>query len=395
MRYQTDGTTITYRLEGRIDANKANEIERAVCAAAEETGATSVTLDIEGVSYLSSAGLRMVTRLLKSYDKVSVVGALPEVYDVFQMTGLTEMMEVSRRQRRMSLDGMRQIGAGAFGRVYRIDDERVVKIYDPKAYPPERIERERRVARQAFIHDIPSAIPFETVRVGEENGIVYELIDARTIGETVSSDPGACEDWARRMAELAIKLHTTEFAEGQLPDARAIFHGWVDRAEASGLHAEATIARLREFVDSIPDACTFVHGDFHPANVMVMPDGELMLIDMADASEGHPVIDLAGAYHVMRVAAKRPGGAMRLCGMPADLLDRFWSAFVRAYYRTEDDAMVAELERNLATVALPRTMGSNARSKLISDEVRVRTAAELERTFLASCDSVRWDLLES
>lgn len=393
MRYYMSGSTLVCQPEGSIDISNADELGQEIRSASETHDAKRLLLDIEGVSYISSAGLRMIMQLARTFDDVLVLGANPEVYSIFEVTGLTEVMSVHRRLRSMNPKDMQMIGAGAFGRVYRINDEQVVKVYDLTAYPVERVEHERQVARQAFIHRVPSAIPFETVRVGEELGIVYELIDACTIGEVVSENPGDCELWARRMAELAIKLHTTEFAEGQLPDARLIFQGWVDRAEASGLHEESTIARLREFVNAIPSAHTFVHGDFHPANVMVMPDGELLLIDMGDASVGHPAIDLAGAYHVMRVAAKRPGGAKLLCGMSPKLLDQFWNAFVRAYCRTDDDETVAELERNLAIVALPRTMGSNARSKLIGDDVRAQKAAELEQAFLAGCDSVRWELL--
>ena len=126
---------------------------------------------------------------------------------------------------------------------------------------------------------------------------------------------------------------------------------------------------------------------------MVMPDEELLLIDMGDASVGHPGMDMAGTYHVVRVAARRQDGAQRFCSMPFDLLSRFWDVFVREYYHVSDDAAVAELEDNLALAAMPRSMGTNAFTKFIEEDERTRVAAEMERRFLAGCDSVRWDLL--
>lgn len=393
MRVELQDRTLTIWLEGRIDATNASATEKQLFGAFEPSAIDRIVLDFRDVEYIASAGLRVALRLLKRLGDVTVINASQAVYDVFEMTGFTQFMKVLRRPRHIELEGLQVIGAGAFGRVYRIDAERVAKVYDATAFSLERIEREREVARQAFVHGIPSAIPFETVSAGEERGVVYELIDARTIGETVSADPSSCETWARRMAELARQMAGTVFAEGVLPDARLVFHGWVDRAEASGLHDASVIASLRAFVDAIPDAETFVHGDFHPANVMVMPDGELLLIDMADASVGHPAIDLGGAYHVMRVAARRPGGAQRLCGMAPELLDKFWDAFVRERYGLGSDAAVAEVERNLALAALPRTMGSNARSKLIDDATRAAKARELEQAFAEGAGSVRWDLL--
>jgi hypothetical protein len=99
---------------------------------------------------------------------------------------------------------------------------------------------------------------------------------------------------------------------------------------------------------------------------------------------GAPVIDLAGMFHVVRVAARRPGRAKRLTGMSADLLDSLWDAFLHAYYNLDDDAQTAEIESRLRLYAMPRTMGSTARSKLIDEETRKRQAKELEQAFICA-----------
>lgn len=387
MRYDERDDTLTIYLEGRIDANSAPVVEDAINALVDELSPKQVALDASGLDYLSSAGLRIVMRLLKRVETVRIVNATPAVYEVLDMTGISEMLSVTRLPRELSLEGLRQIGAGAFGRVYRLDAERVIKVYAPEVNPLDKIERERAVARQAFIHGIPSAIPFEVARVGQEHGIIYELVDAQTLGEAVSAEPDRLDEYATRMADLLLQLHGTHFEEGLLPDARAIFHGWVDVAERSALYAPRTIELLRAFVDGFGAADTFVHGDFHPANIMVMPDGELLLIDMGDASMGSPDIDLAGTFHVLRIAARRPGGAQRLTGMSEQALDRLWAIFVRHYFGVKREDEVAAIERRLKTLALPRTMGSTARSKLIDDDTRRRQAAQLEREFLATCEA--------
>lgn len=387
MQHDEHDGTLTLYLEGHIDAANAPDVEDDINTLVDELSPARVQLDGSSLIYLSSAGLRIVMRLLKRGQDVRITNVTPEVYDVLDMTGISEIVPVTRLPRELSLEGLRQIGAGAFGRVYRLDAERVVKVYAPEVNPLDKIERERSVARQAFIHGIPSAIPFETVRVGREHGIIYELVDARTLGEAVTAEPERLEEYARRMACLLRQLHETRFEPGQLPDARSIFHGWVDIAERSGLYASHTIELLRQFVDDFGEADTFVHGDFHPANIMVMPDDELLLIDMGDASMGSPNIDLAGMFHVLRIAARRPGGAERLTGMSSEALDRMWDTFVRRYFGVESQGEVATIERRLKTLALPRTMGSTARSKLIDDDTRRRQAAELEREFLAARDA--------
>ena len=381
MRHEITEDAITVWLQEDIGSFNAPAIEEELQSVVGDL--TDVTLDMTDVTYISSSGIRIIMRLAKRCSHFALVGVQPEVYEVLDMTGLTEMLEVHRRIRNVNIDGLKQIGAGAFGRVYRWDSERVIKVYSAEVNPLDQIEHERVVARASFVHDIPSAIPFEVVTVGDEHGIIYELIDAQTLGEAVMANPAQVDDYAERMAQLLRRLHGTHFGEGALPDARGIFHRWVDTAEKSGLYRTDTIAELRRVVDELGTADTFAHGDFHPANIMVIPDGELLLIDMGDASVGNPLIDLAGTFHVLRIAARRPGGAEHLTGMTQELLDRLWDVFIRTYYEVAsgDDARVAELEHMLRVAALPRTMGSTARSKLLDDETRRVQAAELEAFF--------------
>lgn len=194
MRHEIHDGTLTIWLGERIDTNNAPDVETDISALVDELSPARVVLDATSLTYLSSAGLRIVMRLLKRCGEVRMVNVTPEVYDVLSMTGVSEIMSVSRTPREQSL--------------------------------------------------------------------------------------------------------------------------------------------------------------------------ELLLIDMGDASVGSPDIDLAGTFHVLRIAARRPGGAERLTCMSSEAI-----------------------ERRLRTCALPRTMGSTARSKLITDEVRMRQAHELERQFLAACEA--------
>ncbi len=44
------------------------------------------------------------------------------------------------------IDGLPKIGEGVNGSVYRIDDETIIKVYNPLTNPPEKIEREKKSA---------------------------------------------------------------------------------------------------------------------------------------------------------------------------------------------------------------------------------------------------------
>ena len=83
-------------LEGRVDSTNAAETEEALNALREEAPGTPVVLDCRELQYISSAGLRMILRLRKADPEASIVNVVPEVYEIFDMTGFTDMMPVSK-----------------------------------------------------------------------------------------------------------------------------------------------------------------------------------------------------------------------------------------------------------------------------------------------------------
>ena len=83
-------------LEGRVDSTNAAETEEALNALRAEAPGTPVVLDCRELQYISSAGLRMILRLRKADPEASIVNVIPEVYEIFDMTGFTDMMPVSK-----------------------------------------------------------------------------------------------------------------------------------------------------------------------------------------------------------------------------------------------------------------------------------------------------------
>lgn len=382
MKVSKKDDELRFCLEGRIDSTNVSEFEGAVKSALESGNVRRIVFDASDLEYISSAGLRVIMQTLKRVGDVTMEEASPAVYDVFEMTGITQIMDVRRKMQRISVDGLEMIGAGANGRVYRLDNERVVKVYNPLTNPLEKIAREKRVARESLILGIPSALSFEMVRVGEGYGIVYEMIDAMTLGEAMAAEPERIEEHGKRMAQMAHDLHATEFTPGVLPDARDGLRAWVDVAARSDYFTDEAIAAGYRLVDSIPPRNTFVHGDLHPGNIMVTGDGEYLLIDMGDAAVGDPVIDLVGAYQIMRVVADQPGGTERYTKLSSEQSIRAWNAFARAYYETDDSAQVEAIERKLKFYMIPRSMGGITFSEVIPDEVRKVYAAQMSKVLL-------------
>ena len=116
-------------LDGKIDSNNAADVERAILKQLEGHEGAEVVLDAEKLEYISSAGLRVILRLKKNWPEMKITGVRSEVYEILEMTGFTEMMTVEKGYRVVSVEGCEEIGRGANGKIYRIDQDNVVKVY--------------------------------------------------------------------------------------------------------------------------------------------------------------------------------------------------------------------------------------------------------------------------
>ena len=209
----TDKAVIVSVIE-KVDSGNSSEFEKELLKTAEENKGKRLILDCSELTYISSAGLRVLLKIKKLLSEPELENVSKDVYKILSVTGFTQILTVKRKLSGISIENAELLGAGANGRVYRLDPERIVKVYNSVSNPPEKIRREQESARQAFVHGIPSAIPFDIVRVGDEPGMIYELINARTLGSIVHSEPQKLEKYALEMSALLRKLHSTEMSRG-------------------------------------------------------------------------------------------------------------------------------------------------------------------------------------
>ena len=118
--------TFTIPLQGRINSDNSAAVEQEIMSKLENYDGRSINLDASNLEYISSAGLRVILRLKKEYPDITVSNVSPEIYEIFDMTGFTEMMNVEKAYRVVSIEGCEEIGKGANGTIYRIDKDNVV-----------------------------------------------------------------------------------------------------------------------------------------------------------------------------------------------------------------------------------------------------------------------------
>ena len=96
MKSLLDKETLTLFFKGEINSSTSLDVEKDALAEINGKEFKALVLDFEEVTYVSSAGLRIVLKLKQQFNNVSIVNASLEVYDVLNMTGFTTIMEISK-----------------------------------------------------------------------------------------------------------------------------------------------------------------------------------------------------------------------------------------------------------------------------------------------------------
>ena len=371
-------------LEGRIDSNNASQLEAELMEAPAD-----VELDAENLDYISSAGLRVLLKLRKKINKpLTILNVSNEVYDIFSVTGFTELLDVHKKMREVSVDGCDVLGEGANGKVYRLTKDEMIKVFKHDI-PLSTVEAEREASRKAFLLGVPCAIAFDTVKCGESYGTIYEMFNAGTLSERIKADSKRLPELAKSSALLLKQLHEIEVPDGQMQKASRYLHNNVDKL-AEDLTPDE-IAEMHALYSSIPEENHFVHNDYHTKNIMES-NGELMLIDLGDAGAGNPAIDLIHCYMVYNTIAFKikhdsDDEVNFFIGLTFRQMREFWEIFIDTYCNG-DQEKIKTLQQKLEPYAKFMHLTSGLVHPLMPKEFKKTYIEKLRGEILSRYDEL-------
>ena len=91
-KYKENGA-LTLALNGRLDTTTAPELEEELKNSID--GVSALTLDLRGLEYISSAGLRVLLSAHKrTAGKMKVINANKTVAEIFDITGFSEILTI-------------------------------------------------------------------------------------------------------------------------------------------------------------------------------------------------------------------------------------------------------------------------------------------------------------
>ncbi len=340
-------------INGRIDSSNAPDLEKDIFAQLNADITEQIILDAENLEYISSAGLRVLLKLRKICPKMEIIGVSPTVYEILEMTGFTEMIKVTKAYRKLSVEGCEILGQGSNGVVYRYDPEIVIKVYRNSDALNE-IHRERQLARRALILGIPTAIPFDVVKVGDSYGSVFELLNAKSFSKLIASEPENKDKYIGEFVELLKKIHDTEVSPDEMADMKAVALDWANYLKPY-LSPDKS-EKLISLIEAVPEQHTMIHGDYHTNNVE-MQNGEVLLIDMDTLSFGHPVFELASMFlGFVGFGELNPANTEKFMKLPYETTTYIWHKALSLYLDTTDEARITEVAEKAMIIGYARLM---------------------------------------
>ncbi len=342
--------TLTVTLDGRLDATTAPSLDAKLVL----DGVRELVLDFAKCHYISSAGIRSVLKahqaMAKAQGKLVLTNVSPHVREVFDLTGLSDIITIGKKTREISIEGLELLSAGVCGECYRLDHETVVKVYH-EGVEPEIAEREKQYSKAAFVMGVPTAISYDVVSCGTRSGVVYELLDAELFSAVIRNDTGNLDRYAKMLSDAAKNLHAAKGDKTILPDLKDRFRGYI--RDVGYLLTPEQSEYLMEKLEALPDSDTCVHFDLHSSNIM-MQNGELVIIDMGDFSTGSYLFDLGLIYMIYGVPEL--GLSVLATKIPTEQGLEFWKHFEQHYFADMSAEERAFWEENKYFLASLRTI---------------------------------------
>ena len=194
------------------------------------------------------------------------------------------------------------LALGRSAEIYPWRDGRVLKLF-LRDCRREDILQELSNTRAVSRTGINAASCHGTVEIDGRIGIILDRIDGPSLTKLPESRAGEFFSVPRYLADVHLQIHNEKCP--QLQDIRERLISNLDLESLSFLSREEKES-IRKYVSSLPAGDRVIHLDFHTENIICAANGRFV-IDWMTAAKGHPAMDVAFTYYLMKDAELFPG----------------------------------------------------------------------------------------
>ncbi|RUS46866.1 phosphotransferase family protein [Cohnella sp. AR92] len=233
----------------------------------------------------------------------------------------------------------RQVGIGNTASVYEWGSNEVVKLFHPTEFARSDAEKEARNAE--LVSELNLKAPRYSGRIEYEgrHGLIYEKIEGPTMLVRIEPNQESVSYHARLMAQLQHEFHQVRVGrESNLKKELLGRLNWTPEL------SDAEKSRIRDIAAGLPDGDAFCHYDLHPGNIILSPNGPV-LIDWMNVLIGDPAADVARSAMIIRSSDLPPDAPEWL--QNSWLADRSHRLFFYEQYWNEYQALSGMNQQNV------------------------------------------------
>lgn len=333
-------------VSGIIDTLSADKFSNTIVEIHREYNDSKIFLDFTKVSMITNACVEHLMMFKENGVKLQLVGVKKEVNTILKLTGADKVLDIETEVESLDVSNCKLLGKGFHSEVYRLDDETIAKIY----YDLPSIDtliNERIIAKQAFIKGVPTEISFGLCESNGRAGLMYELVDANTLLSMLEKDIDNMDKYIKDYVCLVKKVHEFD-DEGmvQVPDMKQILINNINNLRK--FISSEGINKLMNVINSVPDSNHLLHGDPHPANVMLSDKG-MIFIDLSDMRTGDEILDLVYLNRTLIQYNKLPSNTYSL---GVENSKKLWELFFDEYYKELNEQDKKDIYNKIDLLAL-------------------------------------------
>ena len=257
--------------------------------------------------------------------------------------------------REISIKGAKKVCQAVTYESYMVDDETMVTVFtSPKAL--DAIEQQKANAREALTLGVPALFSFDVVKVGDQYGVIYEDLHAKSLGQQIMDDKGNFDHYVELYTDFIKGLHAVRVTPGVIPSVKDNFYR--DINAMGDLITEEEKDKARAIVAAAPDGDSFLSQMLAPTNIRYQDD-ELFLNDFSHISYGSPFFDLSGVTISLAQSAEVDiPESMRylVYNMDRESAVRLCEGLLRRYYDVQSEEQYQRIYRLMRFFGLVKVM---------------------------------------
>lgn len=223
-----------------------------------------------------------------------------------------------------------KVGEGGNGATYTNEAEPGVLLKESylELAKADDLVQEFKISQTIYELGIPTPRMIELVSVNGRAAIKCQAIDGKkSFARLCHDNPEKLDAYALEMARLAKEFHATSTAGvSAIPSMKALM---TEAVAQSAMLSDKAKKRLQDFLDTLEDAPTLLHGDFTFSNIIRSND-KAYWIDLGRATHGSPYFDLGHFYLFCNIFSRKQR-VQDIAHMTDEQMVQFWNTFAKAY----------------------------------------------------------------